>query len=148
MNQSYWILQTALKELILSYKGTKLVVSFILYKLWAGAKQIFCASPFTASLFLVPVWIWWSVNNNLSHVRIVIIFYQQFGNFCFAAYHPLNCSSSPTRVRTENQSLPTQLNLLAVFLPAFQPAVNSTAIYWGSGACRMQSKHLDFRHHV
>lgn len=101
---------------------TELMVSFILYKLWAGAKQIIYVTPFTASLFLMPIWIWWSVNKAyiiIYHVTIVTLFLSTIGNFRFAAYHPLNCSSSLTCVGGENQPLLLQLNLLAVFMRAF-----------------------------
>lgn len=46
----------------LSFKVTKLKVSFTLCKLGADVKKIFCVSSVTASLFLVPISIWWSLN--------------------------------------------------------------------------------------
>lgn len=46
----------------LSFKVTKLMVSLTLCKLGADVKKIFCVSSVTASLFLVPISIWWSLN--------------------------------------------------------------------------------------
>lgn len=69
-------------------KVTELMVSFILYKLWTGAKQIIYVTPFTASLFLMPIWIWWSVNKAyiiIYHVIIVTLFLSTIGNFRFSS---------------------------------------------------------------